>query len=381
MDKLKPHILILPRWYPNKDDIQLGVFIKEQAKLLANTYNISIVYVHLVKNASQKYTIETNSTHNIKEVIVYFKTASFFKKSIHFLRYKKAQKLGLKQLQQSVDLCHIHVPIRPVFLALKLRKTNQVPFIITEHWSGHLTGEFEHKHRLYKTIYKSILKKASAVTTVSASLQKKFKTNTGYQSQIIPNYIQSVQSDSTKKIHSNQIQLLSISDLNEATKNISGLLEGFAKAIKKIPNLCLTIIGDGPDLSIIQSKIKALKLEESVHLRGRLSHELVLKQIPNYDFYICNSNVETFGMTVSEALMAGKPVISTQCGGPEEFVNKDNGLLIPIQNSDALSKAIIVLANNYQQYAAIEISNAIKLKYGKKVVHAQWQSLYDSILP
>lgn len=44
------------------------------------------------------------------------------------------------------------------------------------------------------------------------------------------------------------------------------------------------------------------------------------------DFFVLNSNFETFSVVTAEALAYGKPVIATRCGGPEEFVNKIMGI-------------------------------------------------------
>jgi hypothetical protein len=42
---VKKNILILPRWYPNKEDIQLGNFIRQQALLLKDDFAIYVIYV------------------------------------------------------------------------------------------------------------------------------------------------------------------------------------------------------------------------------------------------------------------------------------------------------------------------------------------------
>lgn len=60
--------------------------------------------------------------------------------------------------------------------------------------------------------------------------------------------------------------------------------------------------------------------------------------------------METFGVTLIEAMACGKPVIATRSGGPETFVHDDNGLLVPTGDVEALADAMRQMAKTYHQY-------------------------------
>ena len=373
--------MFLPRWYPNPKDIQLGTFIQEQAILMAGRYEVSVIYVQQSDHIEGNYKTTVTTSNGITEIRIDFKTNPYFKKLSHFNRYVKAQRMAFKLLKSPIDLCHVHVPIRPVFLALKLLKKAEVPFIITEHWSGHLNGQFLQKSVLYKSYYRKILSKAAKITTVSSFLQSKFKQNTGFDSIVVPNYIQRHITLEQELKNDNLIQILTIADLHDLSKNINGLIHGFSNALIKNDRLRLTIVGGGPDQASLENLVKDLKLERYINFTGRLAHDEVLKTIPACDFYICNSNFESFGMTVAEALYSGKPVVSTKCGGPEEFVNTENGLLIDVNDQEALIEAILNMANNFQLYKNTAIVTQIEQRFGKRAVEKQWANLYNSILP
>jgi glycosyltransferase involved in cell wall biosynthesis len=53
-----------------------------------------------------------------------------------------------------------------------------------------------------------------------------------------------------------------------------------------------------------------------------------------------NRGVETFGLSVVEALYAGLPVVATDIGGPVEIVGAEFGNLVPAGNPDALARAL-----------------------------------------
>jgi glycosyltransferase involved in cell wall biosynthesis len=84
--------------------------------------------------------------------------------------------------------------------------------------------------------------------------------------------------------------------------------------------------------------------------------------------FISSSRVETFGISPLEALACGLPVISTISGGPEQFVNNENGLLIEKENALALKDAMLLLYQNYYIYSLSEISRNIIDKYSKEIV-------------
>ena len=51
-------------------------------------------------------------------------------------------------------------------------------------------------------------------------------------------------------------------------------------------------------------------------------------------------------MAYIEAMAAGLPVIATSCGGPEDFVNESNGILIEVDNHEELTKALLYMYKN-----------------------------------
>lgn len=373
----KKTILILPRWYPNETDVQLGTFIQKQAILLSSTYNVHVIYVQASSQQNEKFRIENIRSNGIDEQIVYFKSGS---KIQNASRYKKAQELAFERINAKIDLCHVHVPYRSAFLALKLKKEQNIPFVITEHWSGHLKGEYAAKNWLDKRLYKKVLSKASKISTVSSVLQSKFKLNTGFDSVVIPNLIEFSQHLEMKNpFPAGKINLLVVSDLIDEIKNFSGLLAAFQSCLDKDPNLHLNIVGGGPDEALISDLINELKLNEDITLHGRLAHDKVLPLYQFCDFLICNSNFETFGMVVAEAIAAGKPVISTKCGGPEEFVNESNGILIPIADTNALVAAIQKMSSTYKNYDAESISKMIREKYGSDTILSQLKMFYSDL--
>jgi glycosyltransferase involved in cell wall biosynthesis len=378
---MKKRILFLPRWYPNKTDIQLGTFIRQQALLMKDDFDVRVIYVQADPAATEKYHIIENTADGIYELVVYFKqNTGALRKIINARRYKWAQKQAFKKLSAKPDLCHVHVPYRSAFLAIALLRKYQIPFVVTEHWSGHLTGEYLQKRQFDKILYTKVLEKAAAISCVSDLLRSRFKSNTGFDAVVIPNSIEAIAIAAATGTGSGIINILSVSDMADAVKNISGLVKAFAEAIKQNSNLRLTIIGGGPDEEKIKALVQSLNLSNTVTLRGRLSHPEVLAAMQRCDFYVCNSNFETFGMTVAEALRAGKPVVCTRCGGPEEFLNDQNSLQVDKGNNQQLGSAILKLAGTFSTYDPQKIAAKIENEFGRQTVRRKWLEFYTKIV-
>lgn len=377
---LKKHILILPRWYPNETDVQLGVFIQKQAALISTDFRVSLIYVQADSEAEEKFRFQESHEKGFHEIIVYFKSATGpLRKAQNYRRYRAAQYQALQKITERVDLCHVHVPYRSAGLALRLQRKAQVPFVITEHWSGHLTGEYHTKNPADLNLYKKVLAKATKISTVSQKLQQSFKHNTGFDSVVIPNVIESTQN--TDESRDGKVRILSVSDFADKVKNVTGLLRSFRKALTELGDpekMELVIVGGGPDEAKIKKVYTDLQFQEGqVIFLGRLENRAVLNEMQKADFYVCNSNFETFGMTVAEALMAGKPVITTRCGGPEEFIHEKNGILIDKSNEEQLATAIATLSESFQQYNKSAISKEIEGKFGAEAVLHQWKKFYE----
>lgn len=369
----------MPRWYPNKQDIQLGTFIQKQALLLKEDFEIMVIYAQGVIGQKEKFVFEESTDNGIIERIIYFKqNTGPLKKIINAQRYKLAQKLGLKNTDFVPDLCHVHVPYRSAFLAIEHHRKG-TPFVITEHWSGHINGEFDKKNAADKNIYKQVIGKAKNISTVSQLLRKKFKANTGFDSEVIPNLIEVAEEDPSSQQSNELIQLLTVSDLIDSTKNISGLLHA-VKNTTEYKQVQLNIIGGGPDEQMLKALSQQLGLEKNVKFLGRLEHEDVLQHYSQCDFYVCNSNFETFGMAVAEALIAGKPVISTLCGGPNEYLHDKNSIQVHTKNIPELYAAILQMCEHYKDYDKEDIKAEITAKFGKDVIRKRWIEFYNNAI-
>lgn len=107
------------------------------------------------------------------------------------------------------------------------------------------------------------------------------------------------------------------------------------------PAIRLTIVGDGPDRSVLEAAIDSAGLRHRVTLTGALPQEKVYEHIHAAFALVLPSFHETQGIVLLEANACGKPVIASDIPGIREVVRQgETGWLFPVGNAQALASYI-----------------------------------------
>lgn len=381
---IRYNILFLTKWYPHRSDPQLGVFIRKHAKAVSAYCNVNVLYVCADDSIKTKYETILSQEEGFAEVTVYYKkNNSLLKPFINSYRYIKANRIGIKEVQQQlgmIDLIHVNVLNRPGVIALLIKKLKGIPYVVTEHWTGFMSGHYQKNSFLKKWLTKKIIKNANAATTVSNNLKEKMlELGLHNNYTVVPNVIESI---SLPPPASNQkIKILTIADLVDTHKNISGILKAIAHISKQNSNIEYHIIGDGPDRIQLTALSDALKLTDTfVFFHGRQKNEFVYAFLKQIDFVVINSNYETFSVVAAEALANGKPVITTICGGPEEFISSDHGILIEKGNQQQLEDAILKMISSFKNYNPEKLNHYITTKFNYQTIGKQFYDVYKPII-
>jgi glycosyltransferase involved in cell wall biosynthesis len=128
-------------------------------------------------------------------------------------------------------------------------------------------------------------------------------------------------------------------------KNHRLLIEAFRDVVEHIPHALLLLVGSGAQRAEIEQQVAALGLQQKVLLLGdRRDIEDILNAS---DALVSTSDCEGFGITVVEAMAAGRPVVATAVGGvPESMAHGKTGFLVPPGDRQQLVKAMLVLHAN-----------------------------------
>lgn len=128
-------------------------------------------------------------------------------------------------------------------------------------------------------------------------------------------------------------------------KGMDVLMEAFALVRSASVEARLVVIGDGSDRSSLEATARRLNIEGSVEMPGFRSD--VAGFLSHFTVFVLASRSEGLPLAILEAMSAGLPVVASTVGGiPEAITHEENGLLVPPDDPQALSKAIIRLADD-----------------------------------
>ena len=337
----KNKVLHLAKWYPNKEEPLLGIFIQKHIQSVQQSYDNKIISVYQTDTINSNIHRVVNHLKNTEEVVFYHKKGFLNKIKVLFRVWKETKHF-------KPHLIHAHVMGWTSSLAFFLSRTNQVPFLISEHWSGYRTKGYAQLNFASKILRKISAKQAEKICVVSNFLkQDMLKCGVKGNYTILENVVDGIAVEIEKN---KTFSFVFAGDLVQETKNVKGILEAFSEVLKHHKDIKLDIIGNGKDLKYFKELSYQLKLNNHVSFHGNQSNKYVFKTLSQSHVLIVNSNFETFSIICAEALLCGIPVIATKCGGPESFLNEETGILIDIDNKKQLTTAMKSMINNYGQY-------------------------------
>ena len=378
MDNERKHIVFLARWYPHRYDPMLGLFVQRHAEAAALYNDISVIYVHPndCRDVSRNVSIDDETINNVRTIRVYYKKSK--SKILSLFRFFRANRIALRRLPKP-DIIHVHVLTRLGLIAWWHKILHGTPYIITEHWSRYLPGN-DFSGFLRKKLTKTVVKHASAVTTVTDILAKAMQTHGLHNSNyvIVPNVVDI--NMFKPKQHQNEIpKIVHVSCFENKSKNITGLIDALQILEERNINFQCVFIGDGIDFEMVKEYSKNLNHQENIRFTGVLEGQPLIDELAAGDFLVLSSNYETQGVVLLEAFACGLPVVSTNVGGIPEIVNESNGILVPPQDPERLADAMETMLQTYQNYDANALREGIIKKFSNESVGKLLDSIYKSL--
>ncbi len=123
------------------------------------------------------------------------------------------------------------------------------------------------------------------------------------------------------------------------------LIQAIARLVPTHPNIRLVVIGDGPRAPELRAEVERLGIGAQVNFLGVRSDVAAL--LPGLDLACLSSVHEGAPMSVLEAMAAGLPVVTTDCGALRDMVGDGHdGFVVPVGDVDALADRIGTLADD-----------------------------------
>ncbi|MCV1762894.1 glycosyltransferase [Escherichia coli] len=286
-----------------------------------------------------------------------------------------------KKLARNADIIHYHFPY-PYMDLLHFICNIKKPTVVSYH------SDIVKQKRLFQLYYPLMRRFLNSVNCIVAS-----SPNYAQTSKILQRY--------KSKVKIIPYGLKEVTDFNkdenfsnEWKKIISGDYFLFVGAFRyykgltylldavKNTDIRLVIAGTGPlDIELRNKVIN----DSNVIFTGPVTEEQKYELISSCYSLVFPSNLrsESFGISLLEGAMYGKPLISCEIGTGTSFINihKETGLVVPPPNSMALKEAMLTLINN-KELAATYGNNAYhryKSLFTADMMLEKYLEIYQSI--
>jgi len=279
------------------------------------------------------------------------------------------------------DVLHAHNALYGGSLAVHLKRRTGLPVVLTEHSSAHLTGTMRGwQRRIARDVYRNVDVRIAVSPALCHALEAQDSPVSGNW-RWIPNVLDPLFEDQAIRDTRARgtFQFLTVGSL-KPVKNHAGLIRAFAEAFGDDRAVELRIVGAGPLRAELEALVASLGVAQQVRFLGYLGREDVLTEMQTCDAFVLPSTHETFGVVLIEALACGRPVIATACGGPEDIVGEEDGILVPAQKLDALRGALGCMRETSDRYSPADIRSRCLRRFGRSIVAKQLLAVYRVLL-
>lgn len=379
--------LIIPSWYPTNEAPLAGIFFKEQSNELSRKVQIAVFHIDEPIKIFEFYKFfQKNFSVTLENniLLVYIRYVNWipYCNVIKDFFYHRAVIKGYSIIQKQFgtpDIIHAHSTLMGGYGAIIIGKKFNIPVVVSEHvnyFNTFFSGAKKH-------LAKKVLQEANYYTSVSSYLQKLVNKEGRIQCETVPNFIP--QNKFVKTAHETK-KKEGFTFLNISTqvyyKGIDVLLKAFYWIVtyKHVYNIHLDIIGEGPDKNKYLTLMKELDLEHYCTFHGEKKPDELNHFFQQTDALIISSREETFGIVGIEAMSVGIPIVSTKCGGPEDYITEETGILVENENPHKLGEGILYMINTYENYSPSQIRQYFLNNYSSDILIERWIKIYQDLI-
>ncbi len=185
------------------------------------------------------------------------------------------------------------------------------------------------------------------------------------------------------KLGANDVLIGAVGNIR-APKAYDVLLNAAALLLKRVPNACFAVVGEGNEKAFepLLALRKSLGLESRFHFLGfrKTTPEL----LRNFDVFVSSSRSEGLPLSFLEAMATGRTMVATRSGGAEEVIEPDrSGWLVPIENPQALADALERAAREPELRARLgkAARERVEKDFSLQATVQRYASLYAELLP
>ncbi len=164
-------------------------------------------------------------------------------------------------------------------------------------------------------------------------------------------------------------------------KNLTLMVNAFAKVLERVKEAHLLLIGDGPAREELTRAVDKLNMTNRVTFTGFMERSELLKSgiLASSNLFLCTSKFETFGLSALEAIASGLPVVAVESQGVAELID-GNGLISSDQEKDIAENVIKILTNPEMAKRFGKRSLLVRERYAIEKVTGELVDFYEETI-
>jgi len=277
--------------------------------------------------------------------------------------------------RERFDVVHVHSPLTPV-----------LPLLAIHHATGPVVGTFHTNFKpglLFRAMRPTLqryLDRLDAAVAVSRACLGAFRDQLDADFRIIPNGVdveRFARGRRLRRFDDGKLNVLWVGRL-EPRNGLDTMLDAFHRAWKHI-DARLIVVGDGPLLPRYRARVPR-EIADDVVFAGRIMDERP-DWYASADVYCAPTRIASFGVTLLEAMAAGKPVLASDIEGFREVVQhgREGELLAP-DDPSAWARALVRMSREPIRAGAYgERGRLTVQRYAWPAVAREVLGLYRSI--
>ncbi|MEL6544676.1 MAG: N-acetyl-alpha-D-glucosaminyl L-malate synthase BshA [Myxococcota bacterium] len=351
-----------------------GVVGFESARLLSERgHRVSFVSSDLPLRASNSTGLELCLVERIKHPLfspgAYAWSLSSCLLDLHF--------------REPLDVIHVHYAVPHAVSSALVRQTlasESAPALVA-HLHGTDVTQYTSQPS-QRELTRWALEQHDALVVPSRALKGEAAERFGFPAerfQVFRNFVQ-LDTFAPGELGSGAPRLVHVSNLRPVKRGLD-VVAVFERARATIPELELTVVGDGPDRAAMENYVSSAGLTSAVQFVG--VDVDVASHLKSASVFLLPSELESFGLAALEAMACGVPVVGTEIGGlPEVVKHGEGGYLHAVGDIDAMAGSVVSLLRDRQLLEnQRELSRKRAVHIGDpKPVLDQYEALYASLV-
>jgi L-malate glycosyltransferase len=288
---------------------------------------------------------------------------------------------------ERIDIIHVHYAVPHATAAYLAREVlaaeapggREAPRVVTTvHGTDITAADASHV-----AITRFALARSDAVTAPSAYLRQATLElmGGGAPVEVIPNFVDTgryVPGARRPRGADGELLLAHVSNFRRVKRPLD-VIAIFA-AVDRVRRARLVLIGDGPERSAAERRVRELGLQDRVDFRGK--QERFAEELAAADVFLLPSESESFGVAALEAMSCGVPVVASAVGGlPEVVEHGVSGMLAPVGDIEAMASHALALgdAARWAAFSLAARARAVE-RFARAPAIDRYESLYRRLL-